>query len=176
MDTDESESELTRLTDFTLVDEEMAVALRDAGYETVEHVAAATTEQLQHVDGVNRGIAGRLKVETEGIDPSHSVLETVKDIHESVTHQPESETEDQPDFDSLTDIAIVDEQLATQLREAGYESVADLSLANTDDLAQVDGIPRAVAARLDAVTEGVETTEVTRASETELDHSDSEDS
>jgi hypothetical protein len=176
MDADRAESEITRLTDLTLVDEELARQLRDAGYETVEHVAGATPEQLQHIDGIHRGFAARLAVETSGTEPSQSVLETVREIHESVTDDTEGEPGDQPDFDRLTDIAIVDRELARRLRRAGYRTVEDVSLAETEELARIDGIRKAVAARLTSVTDGIAETDPVEGSDTETSVDGNEES
>jgi len=68
---------------------------------------------------------------------------------------------DEPE--SIEDIAGVDEETAETLREAGYESVADLAAAEQDDLAEVDGIGNALAARIKADVGGLEVREETEA-------------
>jgi len=57
------------LTDLSTVNERRAAALRDCGIETPEHIAAATVEQLQQVDHINRAMAGRIQREVDHIDP-----------------------------------------------------------------------------------------------------------
>lgn len=84
------------LTDLTVVDEERAARLRSAGFETVGHVAAATREQLQAVDGVSRAVAGRLKTETEAVNPGKSTVESVRGIGET------GPPRDGPDSDTTT--------------------------------------------------------------------------
>ena len=67
----------------------------------------------------------------------------------------EEETEHQA-VDGLTDIGGVGEDTAGSLREAGYETVEDLREASQDDLAAVDGVGTALAARVKAEVGDVE--------------------
>jgi large subunit ribosomal protein L32e len=90
---------------------------------------------------------------------------------------------DEPE--SIEDIAGVDEETAETLREAGYESVEDLQEAEQDDLANVDGIGNALAARIKADVGDLEVDEETEAeveeettedaSAAEADEADAED-
>jgi len=65
--------------------------------------------------------------------------------------------------ESLEDVAGVGESTASNLRDAGYESVEDLREADQDDLAEVDGIGNALAARIKADVGGLEVDEETEA-------------
>jgi len=62
--------------------------------------------------------------------------------------------EDVPE--ELTDVAGVGEETAAALREAGFETVADLAAADQDDLEAVEGVGTALAARIVADVAGVE--------------------
>jgi len=146
------------LTDIGGVDEAVADALRGAGYETVEHVAAAEQEDLQAVEGVSTALAARMKAETAGVEVSDEVDAAVADLgaEESAT---EAETDDDSDDDDggeddkiteLTDISGVSEEKADVLREAGYDTVDYIRGASQDELANVEGIGMALAARIKA--------------------------
>jgi hypothetical protein len=67
--TQQQQQRPTQLTDLSAIDERRAAALRDCGIETPEHVAAASVEQLQQVDRINRAQAGRIQHEVDHIDP-----------------------------------------------------------------------------------------------------------
>jgi len=75
----------------------------------------------------------------------------------------EDREEDGQEYASLTDIAGVGEAKAETLREAGYETVDDVRGASQSDLATVDGIGNALAARIKADVGGLEITEETEA-------------
>ncbi|KYH26285.1 50S ribosomal protein L32e [Halalkalicoccus paucihalophilus] len=63
----------------------------------------------------------------------------------------------------LTDISGVGESKADALREAGFESVEDVKAASQDDLAEVEGVGNALAARIKADVGGLEVDEETEA-------------
>lgn len=63
------------------------------------------------------------------------------------------------DSEELTDIDGVGEAKAEALREAGYESVDDVRRATQDDLSDVTGIGKALAARIKADVGGLEVEE-----------------
>ncbi|MFB6165952.1 MAG: 50S ribosomal protein L32e [Haloarculaceae archaeon] len=69
--------------------------------------------------------------------------------------------EDQPQ--ELEDISGVGASKAESLREAGYDSVEDVAAASQDDLAEVEGIGNALAARIKADVGGLEVREETEA-------------
>ncbi len=68
---------------------------------------------------------------------------------------------DEPE--GIEDISGVGESKAESLREEGYESVEDVKAASQDDLAEVDGIGNALAARIKADVGGLEVEEETEA-------------
>ncbi|WP_135828265.1 50S ribosomal protein L32e [Halorussus halobius] len=77
--------------------------------------------------------------------------------------------------ESLDDISGVGESKADALREAGYESVADVQAASQDDLAEVEGIGNALAARVKADVGGLEVEEETEAEIEEDEPEESEE-
>lgn len=152
---EETDDEETDLTELGGVDEETAAALVDAGYETVEHVAAAPQDQLQAIDGVSTALAARMKAETAGVEVSDDVETAVTELGDETedVESTEEESEAEPDDDEiteLTDISGVGEGKAEALREAGYDTVDYVRGASQDELANVDGIGMALAARIKA--------------------------
>lgn len=79
----------------------------------------------------------------------------------------------------LEDISGVGSSKAEALREAGFESVEDVAAADQDDLAEVEGIGNALAARIKADVGGLEVEEETEAEiedeEPEADEESAED-
>ncbi len=72
-----------------------------------------------------------------------------------------ADEEDEPQ--SLEDVSGVGPSKADALREAGFESVQDVKAASQDDLAEVEGIGNALAARIKADVGGLEVEEETEA-------------
>jgi large subunit ribosomal protein L32e len=75
-----------------------------------------------------------------------------------------SDDESEPDADEagpaeLEDVGGVGPATAESLREAGYERVTDLKAASQSELAEVDGIGNALAARIKAEVGGLEVAE-----------------
>ncbi|WP_144904279.1 50S ribosomal protein L32e [Halobellus captivus] len=80
------------------------------------------------------------------------------------------------DIETLEDISGVGPSKADALREAGYESVDDVKAASQSELAEVDGIGNALAARIKADVGGLEVSEETEAEvEEETEEEDDED-
>jgi large subunit ribosomal protein L32e len=144
------------LTEIGGVDSEVADALREAGYETAEHVAAASQDQLEGVDGVSTALAARMKAETDDIETSDDIESEVADLDTAETETDEAEAtvseadEDAEEITELTDISGVGESKAEALREAGYGTVDYVRGASQEDLSDVDGIGMALAARIKA--------------------------
>jgi large subunit ribosomal protein L32e len=184
MSADEDET----LTGLGGVDEETAASLREAGYESIEHVAAADQDDLEGVEGVSTALAARIKAETAGIEVNDEVDAAVAELGDSdedTEAEPSEEqvaaTEDTDEAETigdLTDISGVGEQKAEALREAGYDTVDYIRGASQDELADVEGVGMALAARIkadvgdidleEAVEEEGESVEETEAVETEL--------
>jgi large subunit ribosomal protein L32e len=71
--------------------------------------------------------------------------------------------DDDSEIESLEDISGVGASKAEALREAGYESVEDVKAAAQSELAEVDGVGNALAARIKADVGGLEVDEETEA-------------
>jgi large subunit ribosomal protein L32e len=67
--------------------------------------------------------------------------------------------DEEQEFDDLTDISGVGDSKADALREAGYDTVDDVRGASQDELANVDGVGNALAARIKADVGGLEVDE-----------------
>jgi large subunit ribosomal protein L32e len=144
------------LTELGGIDEEKAKALRDAGYETPEHVAAASQEQLQEVEGISTALAARLKAETDEVEVSGDVEAEIDELEPAADEATESgpaeegEEDDEPEIAALTDISGVGNSKAESLEDAGYDTVEKVRGASQEDLADVNGIGMALAARIKA--------------------------
>jgi len=165
-DAADTESDLTQLGG---VDEETAEALREAGFESRAHVAAATQDQLQELDAVSTALAARIKAETDELDVSDDVEAEVEELsdadgtadaaEEADAEAEESAGTEEPEITELTDISGIGESKAETLREAGYTSVDHIRGASQDELADVDGVGMALAARIKADVGDLELTE-----------------
>ncbi|MFD1585613.1 50S ribosomal protein L32e [Halorientalis brevis] len=67
--------------------------------------------------------------------------------------------DEEQEFEDLTDISGVGDSKADSLREAGYETVDDVRGASQDELAEIDGVGNALAARIKADVGGLEVQE-----------------
>ena len=151
---DASEEE-NSLTEMGGVDEETAESLTAAGYETVEHVAAADQESLQEVDGVSTALAARIKAETAGVSVSDEVDSAVSELGADADTETTDATEsadeaDDGEITEIEDISGVGGVKAEALREAGYDSIDYIRGASQDELANVEGVGMALAARIKA--------------------------
>ena len=155
-ETDVEETEAaTELTDLGGVGPAKAETLQDAGYETVEHVSAATQDQLQAVDGISTALAARIKAETDDVEVSDDVEASVEELAPEEADEgdedAEADSEDaEAEIEDLTDISGVGDAKADALREAGYETVDHVRGASQDELADVEDIGMALAARIKA--------------------------
>jgi len=163
------------------VSEGIADALRAAGYESVEALAAASQDELSEVDGIGMALAARIKADVGDLEVEEDVegeadaedadadaddadaddeADADDDVDEDETEEHEADDEDERE---LEEISGVGPSKAETLREAGYGSVTDLKEASQDELAEVDGVGMALAARIKAdvgdleVEEDVET-------------------
>jgi large subunit ribosomal protein L32e len=148
----------TELTDLGGVDDSAAETLRDAGYETVEHVGAATQDQLQSIEGISTALAARMKAETDEIEVSDDVEADVEDLTSAAEEEAEAEAAadaeaaeaEEPEISDLTDISGVGESKADALRDAGFNTIEQIRGASQDELSNVDGVGMALAARIKA--------------------------
>jgi large subunit ribosomal protein L32e len=173
------------LEDISGVGPSKAQALRDAGYETIADVREATQEDLDDVDGIGTALAARIKADVGDLD----VEEGAGTVEETEPAEDETETDDADDeadaggageetedgFEGLTDVSGVSEGRAEALRDAGYDGVDDVRRASQEDLAEVEGIGTALAARIKAdvgdldVEEGAGTVEEAEPTEEDVE-------
>jgi large subunit ribosomal protein L32e len=176
----------TELTELGGVDEDAAEALSEAGYESREHVAAANQDQLQAVDGVSTALAARLKAETDDLEVSDDVEADVEELGgdeddgdegseeaeaDDEADEADADEADEPEIEELTDISGVGPSKADALRDAGYDTVDHVRGASQDELASVDGVGMALAARIKA---DVGDLEVDREVEAEIEDEETE--
>ena len=93
------------LEDISGVGPSKADALREAGYETVEDVKAASQSELSEVDGVGNALAARIKADVGGLE---------------VDEEADAEIEDETDEEEEADEADADETVETELRPRGH--------------------------------------------------------
>jgi len=168
------------LTTIAGVGDDKAEALREAGYETVEDIRAAKQDDLTEVDGIGNALAARIKADVGDVEIDDDAEADVEDASAEADDEPSDETaaesaattddaedeaeeEDEDEYEELTDIAGVGDAKAETLREAGYNTVEAVKGASQSDLADVDGIGNALAARIKADIGGLEVSETTEA-------------
>ena len=115
-----ADDEPEELEDISGVGPSKAEALRDAGYETIEDVKAASQGELSEVDGVGNALAARIKADVGGLEVSE---ETEAEVEESEPVEEEAEdveTELRPrgHADKTPDL---DEETATALGQKHRE-------------------------------------------------------
>jgi large subunit ribosomal protein L32e len=164
------------LTDISGVGEEKADTLREAGFGTVDDVRGADQDDLAAVEGIGNALAARIKADVGDLDveaTDETAVETDSDeaAADAVREDADAGTEDAGDLDAvaaetepvepetdldLTDISGVGEAKADALREAGYVTVDDVRRASQSDVAAVEGIGNALAARIKADVGGLD--------------------
>ncbi|MFD1569637.1 50S ribosomal protein L32e [Halorubrum laminariae] len=92
------------LEDISGVGPSKADALREAGYETVEDVKAASQSELSEVDGVGNALAARIKADVGGLE---------------VDEEADAEIEDETEAEAAEE-ADSDETVETELRPRGH--------------------------------------------------------
>lgn len=161
---DEESEPWEELTDVSGVSEARAEALYVAGHESIDALREADQDDLAEVDGIGRALAARIKadigdlaVDEEPGDEeaeSESTEPTVEDETPEETGETEAPPEPEPEPtevpEELVEISGVSEARAKMLRDAGFESVVDIQQADQSDLAEVEGIGTALAARIKA--------------------------
>jgi large subunit ribosomal protein L32e len=141
------------LTELGGIDEEKAEALREAGYETPEHVAAASQDQLQDVEGISTALAARLKAETDEVEVSVGVEAEIDELEpedSEADDEAEDDEDEEDEIEELTDISGVGDSKAEALADAGFDTVDKVRGASQDELAEVNGVGMALAARIKA--------------------------
>ncbi|UPV75014.1 50S ribosomal protein L32e [Halorussus limi] len=119
-DNDEPQS----LEDVSGVGPSKAEALRDAGFESVQDVKAASQDDLAEVEGIGNALAARIKADVGGLEVEE---ETEAEIEEEEPEEPEAETEEEVEtelqprglVDKTPDLTEREEELLTQRKRVG---------------------------------------------------------
>ncbi len=149
--------ELQELEDISGVGESKAEALREAGYESIEDLQAASQDELAEIEDIGKALAARIKSAVGGLEVDEETDAEVED--ESDEDDAEVEADDEDEATDLEDISGVGPSKADALREAGYESIEDLQAASQAELAEIEGVGNALAARIKADVGGLEVEE-----------------
>ena len=112
------------LEDISGVGESKADALQDAGFESVEDVAAADQDELADVEGIGNALAARIKADVGGLEVEE---ETEAEIEDEETEEAEEEaaedveTELQPRglVEKTPNLSENEERLLTQRKQVG---------------------------------------------------------
>jgi large subunit ribosomal protein L32e len=140
------------LTDVGGVDETTAATLREAGFESVADLRAASQADLEDVEGVSTALAARIRADVGDLDvdetPGAEVADDDEGSGDPAIEEAAADEADGPE--DLTDISGVGEKKAETLRAAGYDSVGAIRAASQADLADVEGVGMALAARIKA--------------------------
>jgi large subunit ribosomal protein L32e len=173
-------SDAEELTEVAGIDEETAAALREAGYESVADLAAASTDDLAEVEGISTALAARVAADVGDLEVDEDVEAEEAETEDDAEDADEAEADDggeaageadetdeadeadeaeESEVEDLTDISGVGDAKAETLREAGYETVDDIRGASQDDLADIDGVGMALAARIKADVGDLEVSE-----------------
>jgi large subunit ribosomal protein L32e len=163
--------ELQEIEDISGVGETKAEALREAGYESIEDLQAASQAELAEIEAIGKALAARIKSAVGGleVDDVEDVEEAGESEAEAEAEEPEvvaddegeaadadAETAEEDEAQDLEDISGVGPSKADALREAGYESIEDLQAASQAELAEIEGVGNALAARIKADVGGLE--------------------
>ena len=143
------------LNDISGVGASKADALRDAGYADIDDVRAATQEELADVEGIGNALAARIKADVGSLE--------VDETEAADDSTPADDAEDppaEPAYTELTDISGVGASKADALRDAGYDDIEAVQEASQDELADVEGIGNALAARIKADLDALDVEEV----------------
>jgi large subunit ribosomal protein L32e len=125
----------------------------DTRAEEAEAAQEADAEDAAAESGADEDVA-----DEEAPEPEDTEAED--DAEEDTEADDESDDEGPTD---LIDISGVGDAKADSLRDAGFDTVADVRGASQDELAEVDGIGNALAARIKADVGSLEVTEETEA-------------
>ncbi len=165
-ETDAADEPWAALQDVSGVSADRAQALYEAGFASLDELREADQAAIAAVDGVGRALAARIKSDVgdlavddestsaeaaeageEAVEPEPAAAETTEAAAEE---QPTAEPADEAVPEELVEISGVSEERAGTLRDAGFESVDAIRRADQSELAEIDGIGTALAARIKA--------------------------
>src|SRR6056297_3336918 len=112
------------LEDVSGVGPSKADALRDAGFESVQDVKAASQDDLAEVDGIGNALAARIKADVGGLEVEEETEAEIEEEEPEETEEAEEgevETELQPRglVEKTPDLTEREEELLTQRKRVG---------------------------------------------------------
>lgn len=109
------------LEDVSGVGPSKAEALREAGYESVEDVRAASQSELADIDGVGNALAARIKADVGGLEVEEETEAEVEEAEEPEEAEEEVETELRPRglTEKTPDLSDEAERLLNKRRQVG---------------------------------------------------------
>jgi large subunit ribosomal protein L32e len=158
------------IADVAGVGDATAEALREAGFESVADLREADDDDLTAVEGVGNALAARIKADVGAVEvdeePEAEVTDETDETEAADTADAETDTADAADEveesalpESIDEISGVGEAKADAIREAGYESVEAVQGASQSELAEIESVGNALAARIKADVGGLEVAE-----------------
>ena len=159
---EESEDEFLEISGVT---ESTAEALRDAGYESLEDIQQASQDELTEIEGIGNALAARIKADVGEVETGSAAddADTETDTDDLEPDEDDEPADETVDPTAITEISGVGESKADALREAGYETIADIQDASQEELSEVEGIGNALAARIKADVDTLEIGDVDEA-------------
>jgi len=145
-------SDSSEIEDLAGVGASKADALREAGYESVEDVRAASVDELSEVEGVGNALAARIKDDVGDLEVEEDDSEDDSSADSESTDADDESDDSEADAEDrdLDDISGVGASKADALRDAGYTTLDDVRGASQSDLSGVEGVGNALAARIKA--------------------------
>ncbi|MFW6003673.1 MAG: 50S ribosomal protein L32e [Halanaeroarchaeum sp.] len=118
------DDETTELEDISGVGPSKADALREAGYESVEDVKAASQSELAELEGIGNALAARIKADVGGLEVDEEAAAEVEEAEAEAVEEADEEpveTELQPRglVDKTPDLSEDEERLVRQRRREG---------------------------------------------------------
>ena len=165
-------ADIENIEDIGGVGASKADALRDAGFDSVEALRAADESEIADVDGIGTALAARIKAEIDDVEVDDAPEADVEDDESEAAadedaddnaEESASDAESEEDEREIDDISGVGPSKADALRDAGFETVEDLKRAEQSDLADVEGIGNALAARIKSDVGDLQVAEETEA-------------
>ena len=120
----DEENEPQSLEDVSGVGPSKADALREAGFEAVQDVKAASQDDLAEVEGIGNALAARIKADVGGLEVEE---ETEAEIEEEESEEAEAETDEEVEtelqprglVEKTPDLSEREEELLTQRKRVG---------------------------------------------------------
>ena len=115
-----ADDEYSELTDISGVGDAKAEALRDAGFETVDDIRAASQSELAEAKGVGNALAARIKADVGGLEVEEETeAEVEEETEDETTEDVETELQARGLADKTPDLSDEDARLLAQRHRVG---------------------------------------------------------